>query len=133
MALRAERSPKAEAETSLKGFGPRLRALREKRGLSQQELADLIGIHMSQLSRLERSVSTPSAETVLSLARALRATTDALLRGDRAGEQELEIQNVRLYERFRVLEGLGDDAQEVAIKVIDALIAKERVREAVAG
>lgn len=126
-------SIKAETEEQLKDFGTRLRALREKRELSQQELADMVGIHLSQLGRIERGVSTPSSETVVALAHALRATTDALLRGDRAGEEELEIQNVRLYERFRALETLGRDEQETAIKLIDALVAKEKVKEAVAG
>ena len=93
----------------------------------------MVGIHLSQLGRIERSVSTPSAETVLALAGALHATTDSLLRGDHAGEQKLEIQNVRLYERFRALESLGRGEQETAIKLIDALVAQEKVRAAVAG
>ena len=93
----------------------------------------MVGIHLSQLSRIERNISSPSAETVLALARALRATTDALLSGDRTGEQDLLIQNVRLYERFRALESLGKGEQETAIKLIDALVAQEKVRAAVAG
>lgn len=111
----------------MKGFGARLKALREKRGLSQQELADLVGVHLSQLSRLERGTSFPSAETVLALGRALRATTDALLRGDKSGEEPLQIENVRLFERFRTLEGIGREEQETAIKLIDALVAKHEL------
>jgi transcriptional regulator with XRE-family HTH domain len=134
MARKGTRRPvKAEVEDQLRGFSKRLRLLRERRGLSQQELADMVGIHLSQLSRIERGVSTPSSETVLSLARALHATTDALLRGDTSGEQELQIENVRLYQRFRALETLGRDEQETAIKLIDALVAQEKVRAAVAG
>lgn len=117
----------------MKGFGSRLKELRQKRELSQQELANMVGIHLSQLSRLERGINTPSAETVLALARALRATTDALLGGDRNGEQQIEIKSVRLYERFRALGDLSKEDQETAIKVIDALIAKHKVRQAVAG
>jgi transcriptional regulator with XRE-family HTH domain len=114
----------------MKGFGTRLRALREKRGLSQQELADIIGIHLSQLSRLEREASFPTAETVLSLARALHATTDALLLGDRSGEERIKLHNVRLFERFRALDSAARDEQETAIKLIDALLAKRRMEEA---
>ena len=117
----------------MKTFGSRLRALREKRRLSQHELADLVGIHLSQLSRLERGISTPSADTVLALARALHATTDTLLRGDHAGEEKLDIENVRLFERFRALADLDSDHQETAIKLIDALVAQQRVKRAVAG
>ncbi|RIL09200.1 MAG: hypothetical protein DCC75_07120, partial [Proteobacteria bacterium] len=36
----------------MRGFGSRLKALREGSSLSQQELADRIGIHFSQLSRI---------------------------------------------------------------------------------
>ncbi|MGB6993838.1 MAG: helix-turn-helix transcriptional regulator, partial [Thermoanaerobaculia bacterium] len=125
---RQNRTAKAGVQDLLKSFSGRLRNLRERRGLSQQELADMVGIHLSQLGRLERGVSTPSAETVLALAHALRATTDALLRGDRAGEQELAIGNVRLFERFRALETLDRDEQETAIKLIDALVAKQKVK-----
>ncbi|MGB5882297.1 MAG: helix-turn-helix transcriptional regulator [Thermoanaerobaculia bacterium] len=130
---RQNQTAKAGVQDLLKSFSGRLRNLRERRGLSQQELADMVGIHLSQLGRLERGVSTPSAETVLALAHALRATTDALLRGDRAGEQELAIGNVRLFERFRALETLDRDEQETAIKLIDALVAKQKVKEALAG
>lgn len=117
------------AADKMKGFGHRLKALRERRQLSQQELADLIGLHLSQLSRLERGVSRPNAETVLALAHALRATTDALLSGDAAGEQTLEIENLRLYERFRALGSLGREEQETVVRLIDAVIAKCRLED----
>lgn len=116
----------------MKGFGERLRKLREERHLSQHELSQLVGIHLSQLSRIERGASFPSAETVLTLARALHTSTDALLRGENNGVQKLEIENVRLYERFRALETTGRDGQETVIKVIDAILAKERVEAALA-
>lgn len=114
----------------MKGFGARLRLLREKRRLSQNDLANMVGIHLSQLGRIERGTCLPSAETVLALARALRATTDALLRGDHAGEESIQIQNVRLYERFRALEGMSRGDQDAIIRVLDAMIAKQRVESA---
>lgn len=114
----------------MKGFGARLRSLREEQGLSQNQLADAIGIHLSQLSRIERETSTPSAETLISLAHALHTTTDALLIGDRANEPKQPIRNVRLLERFQKLEAIDRDEQETAIKLIDALIAKHNVEQA---
>lgn len=83
--------------------------------------------------RIERGMRTPSAETVLTLAHALRATTDALLRGDRTGEQKLGIQSVRLFARFWALETFGHDEQETAIKLSDSIVAKEKVKKALAG
>jgi transcriptional regulator with XRE-family HTH domain len=52
-------------------FGERLKELREHSGLSQDELADMAGIHRVQVSRLETGSSVPSWPTVQALARAL--------------------------------------------------------------
>ena len=114
----------------MKGFGARLRSLRDEQGLSQNQLADRIGLHLSQLSRIEREASTPTAETLIALARALHTTTDALLIGERPNEPKQPIRNVRLLERFQKLEAIDRDEQETAIKLIDALIAKHDVEQA---
>lgn len=114
----------------MRGFGARLKRYREEQGFSQQQLADAIGIHLSQLSRIEREASTPSAETLIALARALHASVDTLLVGDRSAEPSQPIRNVRLLERFQKLENIDRDEQETAIKLIDALIAKHNVEQA---
>lgn len=130
---RVKRRPAGPKKDSpMRGFGGRLRSLREEQGLSQNQLADVIGIHLSQLSRIEREHSTPSAETLIALARALHTTTDALLIGDRQGEPKQPIRNVRLLERFLKLETIDRDEQETAIKLIDALVAKHDVEQALA-
>lgn len=113
----------------MKGFSDRLRRLREDRQLSQQDLANLTGIHLGQISRYERAIILPSAETAVLLCRALRVSADFLLFGDTTNERPLEIQNVRLLDRFRRLEQMDREEQEVAIKVIDALIAKDDIRQ----
>jgi len=73
----------------------------------------------------------PSAETAVLLCRGLRVSADYLLFGDATNERPLEIQNLRLLERFRRLEQMAREEQEVAIKVIDALIAKDDIRQIV--
>ena len=46
-------------------FGSKLRSLRERRGLSLDELATLTGIEKSALSKFENSVRLPRYETLL--------------------------------------------------------------------
>ncbi len=107
----------------IKGFGQRLKALREKRGLTQQELAEATKTDWTQISRYERDVNLPTADRVVALARALRASPNALLLGTR-GEERIEFNNIRLYERFRTLDKLPKDEQEVALQILDGVIAK---------
>ncbi|HEY6160647.1 MAG TPA: helix-turn-helix transcriptional regulator [Bacteroidia bacterium] len=52
-------------------FGSRLRQVRKERKMSQEELAHLAGIAVSQVGRIERGVLNPSISTLFAIARAL--------------------------------------------------------------
>lgn len=57
----------------------RLRAVREQHGLTQEELAQRIGLSRSQIQRLEKGGSEPSTETIANLAHALDVSMEYLL------------------------------------------------------
>jgi transcriptional regulator with XRE-family HTH domain len=59
--------------------GERLKAIREQRGLTQRELAALVGTTPIQLSRYENDKMEPSAKYVELLAKHLEITSDYLL------------------------------------------------------
>ena len=52
-------------------FGAYLRSLRQKNGLSQEELAHRAGIHVTYLSGIERGKRNPSLKNILRIAVAL--------------------------------------------------------------
>jgi transcriptional regulator with XRE-family HTH domain len=62
----------------LSGFGSHLRALRTKAGMTQEELADKSGIHVTYLSGVERGLRNPSIRNVRRLAQALELPTKQL-------------------------------------------------------
>ncbi|HEP8760200.1 TPA: helix-turn-helix transcriptional regulator [Pseudomonas aeruginosa] len=45
-------------------FPQRLAALRKERGLTQQQMADTIGVHISQLRRYEGNTTQPTIEVL---------------------------------------------------------------------
>lgn len=53
-------------------LGAAIQRLRKEAGLSQEELADLSGIHLTHIGGLERGVRNPSYATLLRIACALR-------------------------------------------------------------
>lgn len=57
----------------------RLKEMREKRALSQQELAERAGISVRQLSRYEAGESDPSSEALTAIARTLEVSVDYLV------------------------------------------------------
>jgi len=61
-------------------FGARLREVRLKRRLSQQELAQRVGIPQPHVSAMESGVKFPNLLTVLRLAAALECKVTELVR-----------------------------------------------------
>jgi len=53
---------------SIKAFGLHLRKLRDKHGLSQQDIADRADINKKTIQRIENGKLNPSLETLVALA-----------------------------------------------------------------
>lgn len=72
-------APRAEAVS--KRFAANLRRTRNRRGLSQEELADLIGKHRTEVSLMERGGREPRLEALMKLAGALEVDPGELMEG----------------------------------------------------
>ncbi len=77
----------AIAQTS--AFGAALRAVRERQGLSQADLAIAAGLHPTHVSLLERGLREPRFDTVLKLARAVEISSADLYATDVLPDQPL--------------------------------------------
>lgn len=60
-------------------FGRRLKYYRTRRKLSQENLAEISGLHRTYISGLERGLRNPTITIVARLARALEIAPGALL------------------------------------------------------
>lgn len=61
-------------------FGQRLRALRQQRGLSQEQLAERLDVSPESISNLERGVHAPTFNRLEALARGLEVPVAELFR-----------------------------------------------------
>ncbi|MEO6326068.1 MAG: helix-turn-helix transcriptional regulator [Thermoanaerobaculia bacterium] len=116
--------------TLTKGFGLRLKKLRESRGLSQKQLSDLIGADVVQISRYERAQVLPALETAAALAHILRVSADELWLGvdaTKPQQEEPPIGNLRLYQRFREAEALPLKDREAIILLVDGVLAQRNI------
>jgi transcriptional regulator with XRE-family HTH domain len=71
--------------------GPRLRALRQNRGVTLADLAEETGISVSTLSRLESGLRRASLELLLPLARAHRVPLDELVGAPQTGDPRVHM------------------------------------------
>jgi transcriptional regulator with XRE-family HTH domain len=77
--------------TVLAEVGPRLRQVRERRGVTLTELAAATGISKSTLSRLESGQRKPSLELLLPIAQAHRVPLDELVDAPEVGDPRIHL------------------------------------------
>ena len=73
----------------LAGVGPRLRALRQQRGVSLSELSATTGVSVSTLSRLESGQRRPTLELLLPLSRVHQVPLDELVDAPPTGDPRI--------------------------------------------
>lgn len=109
-------------------FPSQLVAVRKRRGLTQQALADDVGLHVNQIKRYETGTSQPTLETLVRLAKALHVTLDELVfaEGERGPDASLRMQ-------FEALSGFSEEEKKMAKELLDILILKHAANRLSAG
>jgi transcriptional regulator with XRE-family HTH domain len=101
----------------------RLIALRKAQGLTQQQMADTIGIHVNSLKKYESEQAQPSLDVLKKIAVALHVSTDFLLfeEQERSPGDELALQ-------FEAVSQLPPEERRVVTEVLESLIIKYQAR-----
>lgn len=81
-------------------IGIRIRKYREKAGISQKELAGLIGVSNSRISNWEQGINRPDADILAELCRALNVSPSELL-DVRLAPEDLNEQERRVIMAYR--------------------------------
>jgi transcriptional regulator with XRE-family HTH domain len=66
----------------MRRFGEKLYQLRTRRGLTLTELGNLLNVHNTFVSQLEKGRKVPNAEMILRVADTFDVTTDQLMRDE---------------------------------------------------
>ncbi len=106
----------------------RLIQLRHTKELTQQEMADLISVHVNQIRRYEAGATQPSLEVLKKIALNLNITIDSLVFGEdeRGPDDELRLQ-------FEALSHFDENDKLVAQEVLESLILKHNAKRAFAN
>ena len=98
-------------------FPERLSILRKELGFTQQQMADKIGMHVSQLKRYESGTSQPTIDVFRRIALALNVSADMLLfePDERGPEDRLKLQ-------FEAVSKLDDKEREAVETMITGVL-----------
>lgn len=104
-------------------FPDRLATLRKKRGLTQQALADDVGVHVVQIRRYEAGKTQPTLDIIRKLAIALSVSADELIfdKDERGPSEELRLQ-------FEAVSRLGPQEIFLVRELLDSIITRHDAR-----
>ena len=113
------------ASKTLDGFGARLAALRQSRGLTQTELGDAAGVSQRVIAYYETETTQPPGALLVDFAQALKVSTDELL-GLKPTSDKLAPKTARLLKRLQRIEELPPADQRAVLKLVDAMLDTRR-------
>lgn len=105
--------------------GERIKKLRKDLSLTQQQLADKVGVTYIQIGRYETNKSNASADVLQKISSALNTTTDFLMSGGNAEQ----LSDKELLQQFKEVEQLPYDDKHLIKTFIDAFLTKRKVQK----
>ena len=111
----------------MSSFGTKLRECRKKKGLSQNEVANILSTNHSVIGKYERDDVKPSIDAVIRLAEVLETTVAYLI-----GEAETDelFQDPAMLKRLKDINALPDKEKEHVLFSLDAILRDAKTRQA---
>ena len=112
-------------------FAKRLTALRTARGLTQTQLAEMIGSSQRAISHYETVADFPPPPVIIELAAALKVSADELLglapvKAAAAPSPARDPETRRLWKKFQQVRSLPEKDQRAVIRLINSLVAAKK-------
>lgn len=114
-------------------LGKRVRELRQRRGWSQQALAERVGVQQKQISSYERDVNIPSGEIFIKLATAFGISLDYLAQRAPQSAPQVTIADLELLEKVQYVDRLEEEERDLVKHVMELVILKDRFRKLANG
>jgi len=111
-------------QASEESFGERIARLRREKGLTQEDLAERLGVTQPVVSDYERGRLRLHGELIVQLAAILGVSADEILGLKASGRANGAIRNRRLLRQVQALEKLSKRDQQALLRTIDAFLSK---------
>ncbi|MBM3222931.1 MAG: helix-turn-helix transcriptional regulator [Candidatus Tectomicrobia bacterium] len=103
--------------------------LRKERNLTQKELARIVGVHFSHMSRYERGLSLPSIDVIKKLAQMFHVSADYLLFDDAQAMVRGNIADQELLQQFERLSRMSEREKNAVKTILEAVILKHHLED----
>jgi len=112
--------------------GSQIQKLRKENNLNQSQLAEKIGVSLTQLQRYENKGVQPPADILRKLADTFNTSIDFLVYGNTEQKAQQSIKDNELLSQFKAVEQLDGKDKSTIKDIIDAYIKRSKLNQIVA-
>jgi transcriptional regulator with XRE-family HTH domain len=109
--------------------GTNIRRLREDRGIKQSEIADLIGMHRSNYSKIETGQREISVAAVDKIANFFNITIDELVHLGEDIPKEVSMEDKTTTEQVKLIQELDEEEKNMIFKMVETFLTKKKFKD----
>ena len=109
--------------------GQNIKRLREDRGIKQNEIADLIGMHRSNYSKIENGQREISITALDKIASYFNITLDELVHMGEDLPKEVSIEDKTAAEQIKLIQELDQEEKNMVYKMIETFLTKKKFKD----
>lgn len=113
----------------MKNLGKTIKNIREEKGMTQQQIAELIAMHRSNYSKVESGERELSIEAISKIARFFGMTIDQLVNFEGNIPEEITVEDKTLAEQIKLIQQLEQEEKNMIFKMIDTFLTKKKFKD----
>lgn len=112
-------------------LGNNLKELRESKGYTQQQMADLIHTHRTGYSKMENNQQDVPVDSLVLIAKNFGITIDDIVfYNERNGvPKEVSIEDKAILEKLQLINELEEEEKSILLKLIETFVSKKRFKD----
>jgi len=118
-----------ERELGDMNIADNLKTYREQKGLLQKEVANAVGVHPSNYSKMEKGERDVSIEVADKLAKYFGVTLDELVHMTDKIPNEVTIVDKSVSERINLIQQLEEEDKNALFRIIDSMLTKSKFKD----
>jgi transcriptional regulator with XRE-family HTH domain len=109
--------------------GQNIKRLREGRGIKQNEIADLIGMHRSNYSKIESGQREISIAAIDKIAGYFNISIDELVHMGNDLPKEVSIEDKTVVEQVKLIQELDQEEKNMVFKMVETFLTKKKFKD----
>ncbi len=110
-------------------IGENIKRLREEKGLTQQQVAELVNMHRSNYSKVESGQRELSVKALSKIAKYFGITLDELVNGEGGLPEEVSIEDTNTMEQVKLIQELNEEDRNMVFKMIETFLTKKKFKD----